>query len=152
MCVQWRDGSSQWVSLKDLKESYPIQVGEYTLQARIETESAFAWWVPYTLKNPQHIISKVKTKYWQRTNEYGFRIPKSVEEALKIDKENGSTLWQEAIALEMKNIRVAFQLCEGDPKQLVGYKHISTHMIFGVKLGENFRKKAMKTSAEKLDS
>ena len=90
------------------------------------------------MKKRQNIISKVKTKYWQRTHKYGIRIPKSVKEALEVDRENGNTLWQEAIALEMKNVKVAFKLCEGDPKQLVGYKYISTHMIFDVKLGENF--------------
>ena len=88
------------------------------------------------------MIAKLKSKYWQRTHKYGIKIPKSVKEALKIDEENGNTLWQEAIALEMKNVKVAFKLCEGDPKQLVGYKYISTHMIFDVKLGENFRRKA----------
>ena len=140
--VQWKDGSGQWVSLKDLKDSYPVQVAEYALQANIHNKPAFAWWVPYTLKKRQSIISKIKTKYWQRTHKYGIRIPKSVKEAIEIDRENGNTLWQDAIALEMKNVRVAFQLCEGDPRDLVGYKSIKTHMIFDVKLGENFRRKA----------
>ena len=125
-----------------MKDSYPVQVAEYALQANIHNKPAFAWWVPYTLKKRQSIISKIKTKYWQRTHKYGIRIPKSVKEAIEIDRENGNTLWQDAIALEMKNVRVAFQLCEGDPRDLVGYKSIKTHMIFDVKLGENFRRKA----------
>ena len=73
---------------------------------------------------------------------YGIRVPKSVREAVAIDKENNNTLWQEAIELEMKNVKVAFELCETNPKDLVGYKHVGTHMIFDIKLGENFRRKA----------
>ena len=42
----------------------------------------------------------------------------------------------------MDNVKVAFQPCQCDPKNLVGYKYVSTHMIFDIKLGENFRRKA----------
>ena len=31
LLVQWRDGSTNWVSLKDLKESYPEQTAEYAV-------------------------------------------------------------------------------------------------------------------------
>ena len=27
--VQWKDGSSSWVPLKDLKESFPVETAEY---------------------------------------------------------------------------------------------------------------------------
>lgn len=42
----------------------------------------------------------------------------------------------------MENVRVVFQLHEGDPKSLIGYQEVKCHMIFDVKLGENFRQKA----------
>ena len=29
LCVEWKDGSSSWERLADLKESYPIQIAEY---------------------------------------------------------------------------------------------------------------------------
>ena len=61
-----------------------------------------------TLKKRDRIISKVKSKYWQTTHKYGIRVPKSIQEALDIDKENGDTRWQDAIRDEMKNVRVAF--------------------------------------------
>ena len=51
-------------------------------------------------------------------------------------------MWQDAIALEMKNVRIAFEEYEGDIKDLHEYEHISGHLIFDVKLGENFRRKA----------
>ena len=31
---------------------------------------------------------------------------------------------------------------DGDPKELIGYQGITGHMVFDIKLGENFRRKA----------
>ena len=45
----------------------------------------------------------------------------------------GNTLWQDAIALEMKNVRVTFEEYEGDVKDLHEYEHISGHLIFDIK-------------------
>ena len=33
--VRWKDGSTTWIALKDLKESYPVQLAEYAVAARI---------------------------------------------------------------------------------------------------------------------
>ena len=102
LCVLWKGGSTDWVSLKDLKHGYPVQLAEYAVTCGIEKEPAFAWWVPYTLKKRERIISKLKAKYHQKSHKYGIKIPKSVDDAKAIDKENGNTLWMDAIHLEMK--------------------------------------------------
>ena len=140
--VRWKDGSGDWVTLKDLKESYPVQLADYAIANGIQDEPAFAWWVPFVVKKRKALISKIKSKYWQRTHKYGVRVPKNVEEAKRIDDENGNREWQEAIHMEMRNNRVAFETYDGDPEELVGYQEITGHLIFDVKLSENFRKKA----------
>ena len=61
--VEWKDGSTTWVQLKDLKESNSIELAEYAVQARISEEPAFAWWCPYVLRKRNRNISKVKFKY-----------------------------------------------------------------------------------------
>ena len=94
--VQWKDGSTTWVALKDMKNSYPIQLAEYATQRRIAGEPAFAWWIHHVLNKRNRIISKLKAKYWVRTRKFGVKIPKSVEEAKRFDEENGDTLsWDE---------------------------------------------------------
>jgi hypothetical protein len=143
MLVQWKDLSTTWVSLKDMKEAYPIQTAEYAVQARIAEEPAFAWWVSYTLKKRNRVIAKVKSKYWIRTHKFGIKIPKTVEEARRFDAENGNTLWWDAIMTEMKNVRPAFEVWEGSADKISpGYQQIKCHLIFDVKMGENFRRKA----------
>ena len=58
------------------------------------------------------IIAKVKAKYWCTTHKFGIRVPKSVDEALAIEKENGNTLWYTAFQKEMNNFRVDFEAWE----------------------------------------
>ena len=128
--------------MKDLKNSYPVPLADYAVANAIQDEPVFAWWVPYTLKKRIAIISKVKSKYWQKTHKYGIRVPKNAHEAWKIDAEDENTLWQDAISMEMKNNRIAFEDFDGDIKDLKGYEQISGHLIFDVKLSENFRRKA----------
>ena len=91
LCVKWKDGSQTWVALKDLKHAYPVQLADYAKLNNIDHEPAFSWWIPYTLKKRDAIISKIKSKYWQRTHKYGIRVPKTVKEALSIDAEQGNT-------------------------------------------------------------
>ena len=65
--LQWKDGSTTWEMLKDVKECYPVQIAEYAAQRKISEEPAFAWWVPHVIKKRERIIAKVKSKYWKRT-------------------------------------------------------------------------------------
>ena len=77
--------------LKDIKESNLIKVTEYAVANRIAEEPAFKWWVSNILKHRNHIISKVKSRYWQTTHKFGIKLPHSVEEALKISGARLST-------------------------------------------------------------
>src|SRR6056300_696374 len=140
--VIWKDGSSNYIPLREMKESFPIETAQYAMEHGLDKEPAFIWWVQYVLKRKTRVIQKIKSKYWERTHKYGIKIPKNIAEAIAIDHENENTLWQDSIKMEMANNRVAFEEFNGEIRNLVGYKQISGHMIFDVKLGENFRRKA----------
>ena len=90
------------------------------------------------IKKRLSTIQKIKLKYWQCTHKYGMSIPKTVKEAQDFDKENGNTMWSDAIKKEMPKIVAAVEEHKGDVQQLVGYQQISGHLIFDIKLGENF--------------
>ena len=139
--IRWKDGNITWTPLKDIKESYMVETAEYAVQRRIHDEPAFAWWVPTVLKKRKAILSKVKSKYWETTHKYGIEVPRSVKQAKEIDQKNGNTLWWDAIVDEMATVRIAFMVCE-DGKIPPGYQKINCHLIFDVKLGENYRRKA----------
>ena len=95
------------------------------------------------MKKRNRILAKVRSKYWLRSHKFGIRIPKSVEEAKEVDNQNGNTLWLDAICKEMRNVRQAFEVFEGTKDQLpTGYQFMKCPMIFDVKFGVNFRRKA----------
>ncbi|KAI2496194.1 Reverse transcriptase (RNA-dependent DNA polymerase) [Fragilaria crotonensis] len=71
LCVEWRDGSTSWERLADLKESNPVEVADYAVSKGIDTEPAFAWWVPFTLKRRNRIIAAVNSRYHKRTHKFG---------------------------------------------------------------------------------
>jgi hypothetical protein len=58
--VRWKDGSLDWIVLKDLKESYPVKLADYAFAQGIQGEPVFAWWAPYVHKKRKSIIAKLK--------------------------------------------------------------------------------------------
>ena len=50
VCIQWKDVSTTWNTLKDAKYSFTIELDEYSIENWIASKPEFAWWVPYTLK------------------------------------------------------------------------------------------------------
>ena len=75
-------------------------------------------------------------------HKYGVKISKSVAEAHIIDRENGNSLLDDAIREEMIKIKGAMRIFNGNINELKGYQEITGHIIFDVKLGEEFRRKA----------
>ena len=49
-------------------------------------------------------------------------------------------MWNDAIAKDMKNVKIAFDIIPDGEHVLNGYKQVSCHMIFDVKI-EDFRYK-----------
>jgi hypothetical protein len=110
----------------------------------INHEQAFIWLVPHVLKKLDQIISlvhKQTTRYLKRTHKFGIEVPKTVKEALALDQNNGNNLWADAIAKEMKEVCIAFNILPDGRSVPIGYQKILCHMIFDVKL-EDFRWKA----------
>ena len=131
--VLWEDGSESWLPLAIVKESNPIELAEFAIAKGIEKEPAFAWWVPQVLKKRSHFIQKLRTRVSKSNLKFGLVVPKTVEEALSIDKANGDKFWHEAIKKELKNVIVAFHLLGEDETVPVGSKLIPYHIIFDIK-------------------
>jgi hypothetical protein len=70
--------------------------------------------------------------YNKRTHKYGIRVPKSVEEAYDIDKENGDDRWAKSIQKEMNNVKVAFHILDDDRPIPVGYQYMDCHLVFDI--------------------
>ncbi len=57
-------------------------------------------------------------RYLKWTHKYGIEVPKTMKQAYDLDRINGNTLWTEAIAKEMKNVRVDLALRGDGPRRL----------------------------------
>jgi hypothetical protein len=119
LCIQWKDGSTSWERLADLKESLnPIEAAECSVTRGINIKPTFAWWVDHTLKKRDRVISAAKKRVVKNTHKFGMQVPTNVDEACALDKTNGNNLWTDVIAKEMKNVRVAFDVLEGSNKRV----------------------------------
>ena len=124
-----------------MKESYPVEVAEYAEAVGISDEPAFSWWTCHLLKKRQRIVAAVNKRYHKLAHKFGIKVPKTVEEALALDKENGNDLWWKAIQEEMSAVKVAFKIHDENERLPIGSQYIKCHMVFSIKM-EDFTQKA----------
>jgi hypothetical protein len=140
LLIQWAGGSESWIALKDMKESHPVEVAEFARARGIHDEPAFSWWVPYVIRKRDVILSKLKARIRKTTHKYGIEIPTSLEHAYEIDRENKNTIWRDALAKEMLNIGIAFEVLDEGKQAPPGWKPVTGHLIWDVKM--DFTRKA----------
>ena len=89
--VEWKGGSTSWITLKSLKETNPVEVAEYAWDNKIDEEPAFDWWVHHILQKKDCMIKESCRVHHQQGYKYGIKIPTTLTNALSIDEENGNT-------------------------------------------------------------
>ena len=85
-------------------------------------------------------MSAVASRVQIKNMKYGMIIPTSVTEAYEIDKENGNTLWRDAIKRKMENVSVEFEILEDGKRPSAAHKKVPFHMIYDIKM--DFARKA----------
>ena len=90
--VEFVDGSSSWVPLKDLKESNPIETAEFVVSRFIQDELTFAWWVTHVLLKRTTIIKQVHARTSKRGTKFGIIAPNDITHARQLNKENRNDL------------------------------------------------------------
>ena len=118
--IKWKDGTSDWVPLKILKESNPVDIAEYAMPPGIEDEPAFARWIPYTLRKRYIIVFTINTQVQWKTHKYGIEVPSSLKDAIRLDTLAGISKWLDAHKMEMTNVGIAFKILPNGEKALPG--------------------------------
>jgi hypothetical protein len=134
MLVQWKDATTTWLLLKDLKESNPVQLAEYAVAHKLVHEPAFSWWVPYTLRKHDCIIKAARTRFMSTDQKFGIELPKTVKRALEIDKETGTTFWRDALAKEMFVMDPVVKILPPGSRPPVGHTRVPCHIIFDIQM------------------
>ena len=117
-----------------MKEYYPVQIAEYDVSKGIADEPSLYWWVTYTIKKRNVIISAIKAQLKDATHQYGVEIPNSIEHDIRLDAINVNLLWQEALDKEIHIVSVAFEILPTVNPVPDGWKKSSGHLIWDVKM------------------
>jgi hypothetical protein len=123
-----------WKHLADPKESKPVEVAAYVAPRNLLYAPAFFWWVPYFLNKCSRIIDDVINRYHNLTHKFVIEVPKSFDDCVRLNKENGNILWQDAVSNEMKNVIIVFQILNGGESVPQIYQEIRYRVIFDVKM------------------
>jgi hypothetical protein len=94
---EWIYVTTSWERLAGLKESNPVEVAEYAVAKNLLDAPDFVLWVPFVLKKRSHIFADVTKQYHKRTQKFGIEAPKSLDDCVRLDKENGNTIWKDAV-------------------------------------------------------
>ena len=134
LLVLWRYGSEQWIPLSIPKESNPLEVADSAVSHKIGKYPDFHWWLSYTLRKRDTIVSTVNSRVKSVPQKYVIEVPCTVKKSLAFDDRNGNHLWRDALDKEMSNLRVDFDILDENQHALPGYYKASGHIIFDVRM------------------
>jgi hypothetical protein len=69
-CVEWKDGTTIWERLVDLKESNPVEVAEYAAAKSLLDAPDFVWWERHSIKKSSIAIAAVTKRYHKGTHKF----------------------------------------------------------------------------------
>ena len=91
----------------------------------------------------ERAINQAKRKSYRTTPVYmfGYRVPRTPEEALAIDKENNNTKWQDSMDLELNSLQEYETFVDKGKGYVMGsdYKKIKVLIVFAVKHDGRFK-------------
>ena len=138
MLLQWEDGSKTWEPLNLIAKDDPVTLAKYARENNLlETPGwKFLQRIVRRAKVLKRMLNQVRLKLKKAVRyKFGVRIPRTVKEAIEIDNENGNTLWQDAIAMELLQLfeYKTFHSIGIGVKPPDGYQLICCHIIFDMK-------------------
>ena len=76
-----------------------------------------------------------KTTKKERIIKFGYQVSSNLQDAYKLDKENGNSKWAEAIQVEVNKLKEydVFEAMAEGARAPEGYSHIPLHWVFDVK-------------------
>ena len=137
--IHWGDNTVDWRLYRDIFNSDPVEVAMYAKENGMLDEPGWRRCRNY-VKNDKKLArmihqAKLKCNRNAPRYKYGVQVPRTHEEAVRLDERNGNTYWQDAEKLEIAQLdeyQVFHNL--GRKAQLPeGYKIIPCHMVYDVK-------------------
>jgi hypothetical protein len=98
------------------------------------------------------IVSAVNSQVCKTSHKYGIELPNSVKNLIEINRKNGNTLWQNALAKEMGNVCIAFKILGPNAKAPLGWHKALGHIVFDIKMDFTWKTRWVKDGHKTPDS
>ena len=133
--VRYFSGKKSWIPMEAARNDNPIPLIEYALKNKLKKHREWKWVLEYQPGQLEELRHAFVTNYeYVPKYKFGVQIPCSISHALKLDRLNGNSLWQEAIQKEMDQLREYNTFRVPTTKDdLSKYQQIPYHMVFDCK-------------------
>ena len=107
--VKWSTGEETWEPLRIMAVDDPVTCAKYAKDNDLLDTPGWKRFKPLAKRTKKFIRMLTQAFLPKRKNavkyKFGVRIPRNYKEAIELDKQNGNTLWQDAIRREMELIK-----------------------------------------------
>jgi hypothetical protein len=134
--VEWDDGSETMEPLDTIIKDDPVSVAEYEAENNLLDTPGWkrVKHIAQNKKRLRRMVNQAKASLKGKVYSFGIQVPRNVKQAFELDKENGNTLWKDAMTREIANIQAYKTFKDmGTVTFVPGYKKIIVHFVFAVK-------------------
>ena len=149
--VEWESGEVTYEPLTLISKDDPITCAVYAKKHDLIDTTGWKHLKRYA-KTSKRLIRAVKQSRIRQVRasaryQHGFQVPKDYNDAMRLDKENGNTHWQDAMDLELTQIH-EYKVFKDTGKAKVhngkvvtpdGFQKIRVHFVYAVKHDGRFK-------------
>ena len=154
--IKWTTGEETWEPLSMIKRTDPLHAAKYAHENELTSEKGWKWAKnkhasieryiqklsgiqSSVTENFMRTIYKVKRKKNKPKGiryKFGVELPRNTKHALELDRNNGNTLWKEAMESETKGLMEfeTFIVLGDDERPPKGYSFIPLHACYECKV------------------
>jgi hypothetical protein len=132
--VVWNDPNkkSSWVDLYALAIQDPTEILKYARTKHLLSQKPFSTLALHCVGDPPSRLAKsfkAKVQGYAAKYKFGVRVPFGLKQAMQLDKENGNTLWFDAIkkVLDCLSQHNVFRFLKKGEKPPQGYQYVPYH-------------------------
>jgi hypothetical protein len=137
--VVWEDQSHTYEPLHIIGANCPVVCAAYGKRNGLLDKPGWKRFngIAKCEKKMSRMMNQAKLSSFRRSPVYqfGFKVPQSTQEAIRIDEENGNDLWKDAMKLETEQLQEYHTFTDyvRDAKPPEGYRKIRVHFVFAIK-------------------
>ena len=137
--VEWENGEITDESLNIIAEDAPVACAIHTKKNNLLNKPRWKQFKRLAQRHSRFFTetnkAKIRLHFSKPKFKCGIEVPKNCDDAVRLDGENGNTLWQDAVKLELELMQSHKVFKDNGKHSPVpdGHKNIQVHLIFDVK-------------------